>query len=165
MATILVGSIYFASSSFMLLVNKLVVTFIPAPVVLTSVQYIAAALFVYIGSKCLPAMEADTSFKLDVIKRYIAIPFLFALAIFSNMKVIETANVETFMVFRFSTPISVALVDFALMGKALPSLRTWLSFILIVSGAVVYTLTDQGFSVKTVSEYIFKQTFFNNILK
>jgi hypothetical protein len=96
-------------------------------------------------------LEATTTLKVAEVKQYIAIPFLFSLAIFSNMKLLETANVETFMVFRFSTPIFVSLVDFALMGKSLPSIRTWLSFALIVTGAVFYAVTDKGFSVKTYS--------------
>lgn len=147
--TVAIGLVYFAASSLMLLVNKLVVTFIPTAVIVTTFQYVMAVIVVVLATK-LGRMDADLSFKWDVVKKYSAIPLLFSLAIFSNMKVLEAANVETFMVFRFSTPISVAIVDFALMGKSLPSIRTWISFIMIVTGAVWYTLTDEGFSVKTV---------------
>jgi solute carrier family 35 protein len=150
--TLAVGLAYFSASSMMLLVNKLVVTFIPAPVTVTTIQYITAVVFVALGAKVCKCVEADITIKWDVVKHYIAIPFLFSVAIFSNMKVLQGANVETFMVFRFSTPVSVALVDFALMGRTLPSLRTWLSFILIVSGAVWYTITDEGFSISTVGQ-------------
>jgi hypothetical protein len=37
------------------------------------------------------------------------------------------------------------------MGKGLPKLRAWLSFFLIIFGVVVYTLTDDGFYITTVS--------------
>jgi GDP-mannose transporter len=89
-------------------------------------------------------------FSLAVVRKYILIPILFSGAIFSNSKMLEYANVETFLVFRFSTPILVACVDFALMGKALPQAQTWASFMFIVGGAVLYAETDDGFSIHTV---------------
>jgi len=134
----------------MLLVNKLAVTFLPVPTLVTSLQYMASAFIIYVLANCCRVLEADTVLKWQELRRYFVIPFLFSLAIFSNIKLLESANVETFMVFRFSTPLFVSLVDFALMGKSLPSLRTWFSFTLIISGAIIYAYYDAGFSIKTV---------------
>jgi len=148
--TFFIGLAYFCASSMMLIVNKLAVTHLPIPTVVTSLQYVVAAAIVYASARLCKILEADTALRMDEVKRYVIVPFLFSLAIFSNMKLLETANVETFMVFRFSTPVFVALVDFALMGKALPNLRAWISFALIVAGAIIYTITDEGFSLSTV---------------
>lgn len=141
---------YFMASSMMLLVNKFVMTYLPAPALVTTLQYLTSAVVVF-GLAKAKAIECETEFTLGTIRKYIFIPVLFSGAIFSNSKMLEYANVETFLVFRFSTPILVAVVDFALMGKALPIPQTWASFLLIVFGAVLYAVTDLGFSVATYS--------------
>jgi solute carrier family 35 protein len=149
-STLLIGLSYFIASSIMLIVNKMVIHNLPVPTIVTTIQYVASSFIVYSLAKC-QILKADTYLTLEIVKKYLPIPFLFSLAIFSNMKVLETANVETFMVFRFSTPLLVALVDFAVMGKRLPTLRAWFSFFLIIFGIVVYTLTDDGFYISTLS--------------
>lgn len=154
-ATLIPGITYFIASSSMLLVNKLAMTYLPAPALVTTCQYLVSALSVYVCTHFLKWMTADTELRWVILRKYMIIPILFSAAIFSNGKLLQTANIETFMVFRFSTPILVALVDFAVMGKALPTSRAWLSFLLISLGAVVYAATDKGFSLTTYSWALF----------
>jgi hypothetical protein len=66
-----------------------------------------------------------------------------------NGKMLELANVESFLVFRFSTPLCVALIDFLLMGKDLPHFRSLIAFILIICGAISYALADEGFLLES----------------
>lgn len=100
---------------------------------------------------CCEVIKVDTSLQLPVIRKYIVIPCLYSIAIFSNGKLLEYANVETFMVFRFSVPILVGLTDFLLMGKTLPTPRSAWSFLMILGGAILYAVTDVGFALRTYS--------------
>ena len=152
---------YFLSSSLMLLANKVALTLVPAPALVTLMQYVAtAAAVAFAGAAGLvsidlpaprdPAQGDGTWRRFVAAARYYwPVPFLFSLAIYFNSKMLETANVETFLIFRFATPLCVSQVDFLLMGKTLPSLRGWACFILIIIGAVVYAATDQGFRLES----------------
>jgi drug/metabolite transporter (DMT)-like permease len=55
---------------------------------------------------------------------------------------------ETFMVFRFSTPLAISVADFMFLGRQLPSPRAWASLGGLLVGAVGYALTDAAFEVK-----------------
>ena len=69
----------------------------------------------------------------------------FALGTWTNMKVLQTANVETVIVFRSCCPIVVAGFDYLFYGRACPSLRSVASLLLITGGAVGYILNDKEF--------------------
>jgi solute carrier family 35 protein len=69
-------------------------------------------------------------------------------AIFTNMKTLQYANVETFIVFRSSTPLLIALLDYAFLGRELPSLRSWCSLLLLLCGAIGYVMYDANFEVR-----------------
>lgn len=64
-----------------------------------------------------------------------------------TMRHIRGLQQETVIVFRACSPIAVAFCDYYFLGQALPSLRSWLSLVVIVLGAVLYVLTDDGFVV------------------
>jgi len=137
---------YFFASSTMLLVNKVVMTAVPAPALVTSIQYTATALIVAVLALC-GVLDASLSLSFALVKSYVSVPLLFSLAIFSNGKLLQYANIETFLVFRFSTPLIVGIADFFFLGKELPTPRSFFSFIFIIAGAVVYVMTDMGFSL------------------
>ena len=69
----------------------------------------------------------------------------FSLGTWTNMKVLQTANVETVIVFRSCCPIVVAGFDYIFYGRACPSLRSVASLLLITGGAVGYILNDKEF--------------------
>lgn len=127
----------------MLLANKVALFMIPIPAVLCALQYIFCVVVCEVVSALKLAVVEPWS--LDKVKAYALVPCFFALAIFSNNKVLQYANVETFIVFRNTTPMLVCGLDFLLMGKSLPSLRTVLAFVLIVGGTAVYAMTDDKF--------------------
>eukprot|EP00756_Hemistasia_phaeocysticola_P059205 Hpha_TRINITY_DN35934_c0_g1::TRINITY_DN35934_c0_g1_i1::g.184889::m.184889 len=141
------GAAYFFCSSSMLLANKVAIHFIPAPVFVTTVQYIFSALVPFVLGRLGYVENEPLSMKTVLV--FWRVPALFAAAIFANSKVLQTANVETFIVFRNTTPILVSICDFFFMGKALPDPRTFFSFVVIVAGSVIYTLTDQGFLLES----------------
>ena len=61
---------------------------------------------------------------------------------------LQFANVETFIVFRAATPLFISLADYAVMGRELPSCRSASCLLLLVCGAVAYTLNDAHFEVR-----------------
>ena len=69
----------------------------------------------------------------------------FSLGTWTNMKVLQTANVETVIVFRSCCPIVVAGFDYLFYGRACPGLRSVASLLLITGGAVGYILNDKEF--------------------
>lgn len=131
----------------MLLANKVALTFLPCPVLITSVQYIFSAMVPFVLDT-VGVVKSEPLLWSSVLV-YWQVPMLFSVAIFANAKVLETANVETFIVFRNTTPCLVAIADFLFMDKALPSLRGWGSFLVMVASSAVYTATDDGFLLQS----------------
>jgi GDP-mannose transporter len=68
-------------------------------------------------------------------------------AIFTNIKTLQFANVETFIVFRSSTPIFISVADYLFLGRELPTAKSWLSLVGLLVGALGYVMTDQGYHV------------------
>eukprot|EP01062_Namystynia_karyoxenos_P019600 TRINITY_DN17371_c0_g1_i1.p1 TRINITY_DN17371_c0_g1~~TRINITY_DN17371_c0_g1_i1.p1 ORF type:complete len:399 (+),score=143.00 TRINITY_DN17371_c0_g1_i1:71-1198(+) len=141
------GVAYFFCSSTMLLANKLAIHLVPCPVLVTSCQYFVSALVPRV-LHTLGIVECD-HLEWSKVSSFWQVPTLFALAIFANTKVLQTANVETFIVFRNTTPLLVAVCDFFFMGKALPNARGLLAFFAVIGGSIVYTATDQGFLLES----------------
>lgn len=142
-ATIAWGVAYFVCSASMLLANKVAVWMIPIPAVLCALQYLFCVIVCEVVS--LLKMAVVEPWSMEKVRAYALVPCFFALAIFSNNKVLQYANVETFIVFRNTTPMLVCGLDFLLMGKSLPSFRTVFAFLLIIGGTIVYAMTDEKF--------------------
>ena len=92
-------------------------------------------------------IEADALEK-EKVKTFLPVALIFLATIFSNMKSLQYANVETFMVFRFSTPLVVSIADYLFLGRKLPSPRSWACLIALLVGAFAYAQTDSAFHVK-----------------
>ena len=69
-------------------------------------------------------------------------------ALYANVKTLQYANVETFIVFRSSSPILIAALDYVFLGRELPNARSWGALCAVAMGAVVYVLTDSNFEVR-----------------
>jgi len=143
---------YSICSSSMLLVNKLVLARLPYASTLSLIQILAAVVFIQAGSYSNVLKEVDPLEKHKV-GPYLFYVFLFALALFTNMKSLSVANVETVIVFRSLTPAAVAVLDPAFLGRELPSMRSWLSLSVIALGAACYAYSDAEFSAHGLSAY------------
>ena len=143
---------YSLCSSSMLLVNKMVLARLPYASTLSLIQICAAVVFIQAGSYGNVLKDVDPLEKHKV-GPYLFYVFLFALALLTNMKSLEVANVETVIVFRSLTPAAVAVLDPAFLGRELPSARSWLSLAIIGVGAVCYANFDAEFSNKGLAAY------------
>jgi len=75
----------------------------------------------------------------------------FVALIYCNAKTLQYANVETFIVFRASTPILLSVADYIFLGRELPNMKSTGMIAILVLGAVGYVATDQGFHIKGYS--------------
>ena len=137
---------YMLCSATLLISNKYAVHKLPAPSFVLFSQLAGTALVV-------KAAEAMGYIKCDRLERDKAIRFfpvalIFVSTIFLNMKALQHTNVETFMVFRFSTPMCISVADYLFLGRQLPSRRSWACLAAILLGSFGYASTDSAFEVR-----------------
>jgi GDP-mannose transporter len=113
---------YNLCSSCLLIVNKVALHILPAPVFLLSLQLWFAVAFVYLlggfGMLQIEPLRWDTAIK------FIPVVLSFLGTLFSNAKVLQFSNVETFIIFRSSTPLVLCICDDLFLGRHLPSMRS-----------------------------------------
>lgn len=136
---------YMTCSALMLLVNKLTVHHLPTPSFVLLSQLIASAAFTkFCGEMGL--VEVD-KLEYNKAKSFILVPFAFLGTIFANIKILQHTNVETFIVFRASTPLIISIFDYIFLGRELPSTRSWLCLLGLLCGAISYVAFDKEFNV------------------
>jgi GDP-mannose transporter len=87
------------------------------------------------------------------IKPYSIYIVAFVAAIYSNMKALSLSNVETVIVFRACSPLTVTIIEYLLMDRAMPSLRSSLSLGLVALGAIFYCKSDSEFELNGIAAY------------
>lgn len=155
---------YMTCSSLMLIVNKVAVLHLPAASVVLLSQLVFATLACRAAKQFgLADVEALTA---DRVRQFWTVPAAFLLTIWSNMKILQNANVDTFVVFRSSTPLLVSVADFVFLQKELPTAKSGLALVAVLAGATGYVATDKGFNVHAYlwvalwfTIFIFDQTY------
>ena len=137
---------YMLCSATLLISNKYAVYQVAAPSFILFAQLMGTAVVVKAFAS-MGKIECDALEK-EKVKKFLPVAFIFLATIFSNMKCLQYANVETFMVFRFSTPIVVSVADYLFLGRKLPSPRSWACLLALLVGAFGYATTDSSFHVK-----------------
>lgn len=140
---------YSACSSTLLIVNKLALHIVPAPVTLLSVQFWFAVGVLY-------ALSSLRLLKIEPLKRSVACQFApvvvtFLGTLYCNAKVLQYSNVETFITFRSSTPLILSLCDYLFLGRQLPSLRSVLSLLGVLVSCAGYAMVDHAFDIRAYS--------------
>lgn len=132
-------------SSTMLIVNKIAISAFPAPGTLLLFQLTCSSASII----ALAAFRVVKLQKLEWnnIQPYTLVSFAFLGALYTNIKTLQYANIETFIVFRASTPLLISVLDFVFLGRALPSARSATCLIGLVLGSVAYVWTDSQFQV------------------
>ena len=135
---------YMLCSSCLLIFNKLAVVSLPAPCFVLGVQLSCSAFISWVVSRT----SEPLSLSFEKTKRFFPVPLLFLAALYFNMKTLQFSNVETFIVFRACTPVILAPLDSCILGRELPSNRSVVSIVIMLLGAVGYTLSDSEFNVR-----------------
>jgi GDP-mannose transporter len=136
---------YAVCSSLMLVVNKVAVHTLPSPAFVLFAQLLTSAAAVWVAGALGWIVVDKLEFKKALAFMPVAAAFLGA--IFTNIKTLQYANVETFIVFRSSTPILVSVADYLFLGRELPNRSSWLSLLGLLFGAFLYVFTDDGYQV------------------
>lgn len=137
---------YMLCSATLLISNKYAIYKVAAPSFILFSQLMGTAVVVKLFALT-GKIECDALEKQKIAK-FAPVALIFLATIFSNLKSLQYANVETFMVFRFSTPLVVSVADYMFLGRRLPSARSWSCLFALLVGAAGYASTDSSFEVK-----------------
>lgn len=148
-ATVTVVLGYALCSSLLAVINKYAVTYFPYPALLTALQYLTSVIGVVVAGWT--GVISHDKFVWVTARRFFPAAFVFYLAIFANTNLLKHANVDTFIVFRSTTPLLVAIADTLFRNQPLPSGWTFASLFVILGGAVGYVATDSQFTITAYS--------------
>ena len=131
---------------------------IPLPSFVSTMQFVASALV----AVCLMAtgiVERD-HFESHKVRAYLYYVGMFVATIYCNMKALQHSNVETIIVFRSCCPLVVSLLEWAFMGRELPSCRSLLALLVVLFGCSGYVFTDRAFHLNGWSAYTWVTAYF-----
>lgn len=148
---------YSLCSSTLLLVNKMVMQYLPIPSVVSFIQIIFSTI-VLLAYKGVGG-QID-SLEWPKVKAYSIYILAFVCSIYANMQALNKSNVETVIVFRACTPIAVTIIEYLFMNRDLPSQRSSLALFFVAFGAIIYCLTDSEFAMKGIEAYYWVLLYF-----
>lgn len=137
---------YGLCSSTLIVINKVAVHNLNAPVFILGLQLLFAAYTV--KALALFGIIEVEHLQWRLIKPFVPVIVGFIGVVFSNMKVLVYSNVETFITFRSSTPFVLAVLEWMFLGRKLPGSRSILSIALLIVSCAGYTYYDQGFRLE-----------------
>lgn len=129
---------YMLCSSLLLIVNKLSVEHNDTCLVL-AFQLLSSSLF------SIPSCYQSLNFSTFMEFYWVSNAFLLCLS--ANMKVLQHANVETFIIFRNSTPILISILEWLFLEREFPNIRSFITLIIIFICSALYTMSDSLFSL------------------
>lgn len=130
----------------MLIVNKLAVHLLPAPSFVLLAQVTCSWVAVKACGIC-GFIDVD-ELEWAKAKAFFLVSVAFLACIFANIKILQYCNVETFIVFRASTPIVIGIADWIFLGRELPNCRSIIAMLFLVVGACMYMYFDSAFVVQ-----------------
>ena len=116
----------------------------PSPTLVLSLQFFTSAAVVW-GAGQVGAVQVD-ALELPKVRAFSLIAGCFMLQLLFNMKALQYVHVDTFICFRSSTPLFIALLEWGYLGRHLPTAKSWGALGLLVVGVTVYAWTDFNFS-------------------
>lgn len=131
---------YMLASSTMLVMNKVAISVFERPLLLLFIQLSFTSLTVLIGGEL--KVFSLTGFNKETLKKFWLVPLTFLLSIFSNIKILQHTNVETFIVLRASTPLIMSILDVQFLNRRLPSKRSWGSIVTVFIFATLYVILE-----------------------
>ena len=106
---------YMATSSVLLLLNKLAIHHLQAPNFILTLQLLTSAGAVWVAGQLGVARVDALSWGKAV--AFAPVSLTFVALIFANIKTLQFANVETFIVFRASTPVLISLCEWRFLQR------------------------------------------------
>lgn len=132
--------LFFISNSSLLVLNKLAITAIPNASALLSVQITSTVLFVVFGSQ-IGAVRINYFPSATIVRSYIVVAAVWCGTIYSNLQVLHSIGVNSFIVLRCSTPLMTCVLDWLCMGRTLPSPKSALALFGIFTSSLIYSFS------------------------
>ncbi|KAJ8769765.1 hypothetical protein K2173_007625 [Erythroxylum novogranatense] len=133
------------SSKLLVVIKKYDINKFSYPSLLTALQYFISTLGVWILGK-LGFLHHD-DFTYETAKKFLPSTIIFYRAIFTNTNLSGHATMDTFIMFRFLTPLLVVIADNVFRKQPIPSKLIFVSLVVILSCATGYVATDSGFTL------------------
>merc|ERR1719491_1319279 len=135
-----IGSVvsYSLCSGSLVLVNKLILHYLPFPSIVITIQLLASIFLIY-GAHMFGLIDVDP-IKWEFLKPYLVYTIAFSLGVYTNMMCLNTSNIETVIVARALSPLIVCALDPIFLGRELPSRRSVAALSLIAFGALGYAV-------------------------
>jgi len=132
------------SSSLLVVINKWALLEFPFGATLTAIQFAVSALVAFLLG-VFKIEEVDPLRWKDV-KAFMPAVMLFYVSVATNLKLLENAHVDTYIVTRSLVPISTLGLEMLILKTPWPGIRTFSTLVLILVGAIGYVATDRGFN-------------------
>ena len=129
----------------MLVVNKVAVHLLPAPSFVLLMQFFVS--WFVVNHVAAAVVLWWTSWSVRKLLAFLPVALAFLAAVFANIKTLQYANVETFVVFRASTPLTISICDWLCLGRELPGPRSFVCLVVLLASAAAYVATDAQFVV------------------
>jgi GDP-mannose transporter len=142
---------YTLCSSLAIVANKICISHVPLPGFIFVLQLLVTIAFIQLG-RAFRLLEAD-DFTWSNVKTFIPYICSFVVSLYSNGRALATANIETVIVFRSMSPLCVCVLDWAFLGRELPSARSALALLGVVVGAIGYVRSDSQFGTLGIAAY------------
>lgn len=143
--------VYSCSSSTMLVMNKFAVDSLPLPTVITGLQLAVSALVVIFMQCC--GFSVLGPIEKSRILPFVLFTAIFAGALFANIKALQYSTVGAVIAARCCLPAVVCLIEWAFMGRTLPSLRSFISLCGVIGFACIYVWNNRSFESYGPSGY------------
>jgi len=150
------GSVAFAvvlyafCSSTLLVINKVSMHLVPDAPFILFCQFLASSLAMKGLGYAKPDIEIE-ELKWEKAKPFAAATLVFYLCLLSNTQALKSVNVETVIVVRSCSPIAVSVLEWATLGRKLPSIPGIIALLAIAGGAYIYVAADKGFQIEGYS--------------
>ena len=131
---------YCAIGSSLSVLNKVAVTYIPAPNFILFCQFFATAVMLIIAHS-LKLVEVEPLTK-EIAIAFIPLTVSFFALLLAGMEVMQRAPLETFIAVKSLTPVVFSLNEYLFLGRALPTSKSALALTGIVVGAITYVNLD-----------------------
>eukprot|EP01065_Artemidia_motanka_P036183 TRINITY_DN44096_c0_g1_i1.p1 TRINITY_DN44096_c0_g1~~TRINITY_DN44096_c0_g1_i1.p1 ORF type:complete len:351 (+),score=85.28 TRINITY_DN44096_c0_g1_i1:111-1163(+) len=132
------------SSSLLVVINKWALIGFPYGATLTAIQFgVSALVAVLIGAFGIDEVDP---LRWSTVKAFMPAVVLFYISVATNLKLLERAHVDTYIVTRSLVPISTLGLEMLVLKTPWLGWRTFGTLLLILVGACGYVATDRGFN-------------------
>eukprot|EP01063_Lacrimia_lanifica_P021948 TRINITY_DN29658_c0_g1_i1.p1 TRINITY_DN29658_c0_g1~~TRINITY_DN29658_c0_g1_i1.p1 ORF type:complete len:366 (+),score=141.91 TRINITY_DN29658_c0_g1_i1:64-1098(+) len=134
---------YSLSAGLLVIINKWALSVYPYGANLTALQFAVSAFVAFM----IGILKIDDVDPLDFgkVKAFLPAVVMFYISVAANLKLLQNANVDTYIVVRACVPLLTCALDVLVMKAKMPANQTLASMVMIVLSAAGYIATDEGF--------------------